>query len=683
MTGWILYSLLMLLAASAVLSLILMRTRGVMRTAILGLIALALLNPVVEHVQREPLKDIVVVLSDESGSQTLDNRLIQTRTARDDLMRQLAQWPDIEIRERTFSPSPHAEGTALISAMQQTLNDLPVERLAGVLMITDGIIHDVPVANAFTPLKAPLHVLLTGKSNEKDRLLRVLEAPRFGLVGKESSIRVRLDETGGNGQNAELTIRVDGIIKRRARLQAGVPITLNVTLEHAGANIVELDLSPLEGELTLLNNKAVVSIEGVRDKLKVLLVSGEPHAGERTWRNLLKSDPNVDLVHFTILRPPEKQDNIPINELALIAFPTRELFQVKINEFDLIILDRYANQSILPIPYYENIARFVMEGGALLVASGPEFAGSSSLATTPLVHVLPASANGQVFEQAFKPRITTLGTRHPVTRDLIPDAHMSSPQWGEWGRILGTSRVRGMTIMSDGQERPLLVLAHEGKGRVGLLLSDHAWLWARGFQEGGPHADLLRRLSHWLMKEPDLYEEALRATSRDGQIIVTRQSMGERVSPARVTFPDGSERTVTLEPARAGLWQTTFDAPQTGLVKITQDQLNALVGVGTLNAREYQDVIRTDRLLRPLVELTGGTIRPLSERGDDLSLPRLVRGDVSTSDTIALRPLSSSRITGVSLIPLIMGLIGFLTLIVPLIGMWLYEGRSTRQSQRG
>ena len=119
-----------------------------------------------------------------------------------------------------------------------------------------------------------------------------------------------------------------------------------------------------------------MTIEGIREKLRVLLVSGEPHAGERTWRNLLKSDANVDLVHFTILRPPEKQDGTPINELSLIAFPTRELFQQKIKEFDLIIFDRYANQSVLPSTYFDNIVRYVREGGAVLVAAGPEFAGA-------------------------------------------------------------------------------------------------------------------------------------------------------------------------------------------------------------------------------------------------------------------------------------------------------------------
>ena len=186
----------------------------------------------------------------------------------------------------------------------------------------------------------------------------------------------------------------------------------------------------------------MVSIDGVRDKLRVLLVSGEPHAGERTWRNLLKSDANVDLVHFTILRPPEKQDGTPINELSLIAFPTRELFQQKINEFHLIIFDRYARQGVLPIIYFDNIARYVRDGGAVLVAAGPDYAEPDQLWRTPLDAILPAEPSGRVTEAAFHARLTDLGKRHPVTRGL-DGADDEPPHWSRWFRIVDTKTANG------------------------------------------------------------------------------------------------------------------------------------------------------------------------------------------------------------------------------------------------
>ena len=166
----------------------------------------------------------------------------------------------------------------------------------------------------------------------------------------------------------------------------------------------------------------------------MLLVSGEPHAGERTWRNLLKSDASVDLVHFTILRPPEKQDGTPINELSLIAFPTRELFVEKINDFDLIIFDRYQHRDVLPILYYDYIAEYVEKGGALLIAAGPEYAGEQSIARTPLMSALPAHADRRGHRaSAFYPRLTELGQRHPVTRGL-DGSDTEPPHWSRWFR---------------------------------------------------------------------------------------------------------------------------------------------------------------------------------------------------------------------------------------------------------
>ncbi len=242
-------------------------------------------------------------------------------------------------------------------------------------LITDGRVHDVPPDAAALGFSAPLHALITGRSDERDRRVVLTSAPRFGIVGQSQTIAFRVEDQGvdrraraGHHAARRRADRTPATSAAQDRLAPEVPIP------HAGPNIVEIEASPLEGELTPVNNRAVVSIDGVRDKLRVLLVSGEPHAGERTWRNLLKSDASVDLVHFTILRPPEKQDGTPINELSLIAFPTRELFQQKIGEFHLIIFDRYARQGVLPIIYFDNIARYVREGGAVLVAAGPDYA---------------------------------------------------------------------------------------------------------------------------------------------------------------------------------------------------------------------------------------------------------------------------------------------------------------------
>ncbi len=377
-----------------------------------------------------------------------------------------------------------------------------------------------------------------------------------------------------------------------------------------GQNIVEIEAAPIENELTQVNNRAVVSIDGVRDKLRVLLVSGEPHAGERTWRNLLKSDANVDLVHFTILRPPEKQDGTPINELSLIAFPTRELFQQKINEFQLIIFDRYARQGVLPIIYFDNIAKYVRNGGAVLVAAGPDYAGPTSLWRTPLDAILPAEPNGHVTEEAFRARLTDPGQRHPVTRGL-EGSNEDPPHWGRFFRVVDSKTTTGTTVMKGAEDQPLVVLSREGEGRVALVLSDQIWLWARGYEGGGPHIDLLRRLSHWLMKQPDLEEEALRLTGAWSRNDGAAPDHGGHGRPVIVTSPSGMAQTLALDQAEPGVWRKAIDASELGLWRASDGKLTTLVNVGPANPREFSEVTSTTEVMAPLAELTGGDSRRL------------------------------------------------------------------------
>ena len=474
-----------------------------------------------------------------------------------------------------------------------------------------------------------------------------------------------------------MTVRRDGEVVETRTVPVGTPQNVEIPIPHGGPNIVEIETAPLAGELTTVNNRAVVSIDGVRDKLRVLLVSGEPHAGERTWRNLLKSDASVDLVHFTILRPPEKQDGTPINELSLIAFPTRELFQQKIGEFQLIIFDRYARQGVLPIIYFDNITRYVRDGGAVLVAAGPDYASSTSIWRTPLDAILPAEPSGNVTEQAFRPRLSDLGKRHPVTRDLAGSAS-DPPQWSHWFRIVDTRNDTGTPVLNGPDNKPLLVLSREGEGRVALLLSDHIWLWARGFEGGGPHLDLLRRLSHWLMKEPELEEEALRLVISGHNLTVRRQTMAEDVADVTLTAPSGATRTLKLAPTEPGVWQTSVSANELGLWRAADGKLNALVNIGPVNPREFAEVTSTTEVLGPIATATGGDSRRLDE-GNGLDVPRILAvrsGDTYKGDDwIGLKMRDASVVRGIGVLPVFAGLLGLLLLLGSLAGTWAREGR--------
>jgi hypothetical protein len=454
-------------------------------------------------------------------------------------------------------------------------------------------------------------------------------------------------------------------------------VEVQIAIPHAGPNIVEIEASPLERELTTVNNRAVVSIDGVRDKLRVLLVSGEPHSGERTWRNLLKSDANVDLVHFTILRPPEKQDGTPINELSLIAFPTRELFQQKINEFQLIIFDRYARQGVLPIIYFDNIAKYVREGGAVLVAAGPDYASQTSIWRTPLDQILPAEPTGRMTETPFRATLSDAGRRHPVTRGL-EGGNDDPPHWSRWFRLVDTKTANGTTVLQGPDAKPLLLLSREGEGRVALLLSDHIWLWARGYEGGGPHLDLLRRLSHWLMKQPDLEEEALRLIVRGRELTVQRQTMADAVDPVTLTAPSGASRMLTLSSSEPGVWKSAVQANELGLWRATDGKLTALVNVGPANPREFSEVTSTPDVIAPLANATGGDSRRVTD-ASGINMPRIVA--VRSSDTykgedwLGVKMRDASVVRGIGVLPMFAGLLGLLLLIGSLAATWAREGR--------
>ena len=331
-------------------------------------------------------------------------------------------------------------------------------------------------------------------------------------------------------------------------LPIGEETELRIDISHGGANVVDIRLPPRPGELTTRNNRVIAAVTGVRDRLRVLLVSGEPHPGGRTWRDLLKSDPTVDLIHFTILRPPATQDGTPVSELSLIAFPTRELFLEKIDSFDLIVFDRYRWRGVLAAAYLANIARYVREGGAVLVASGPAFAGAQSLSRTPLREILPARPTLEVFEEPFLPRVSELGQRHPVTAGLEQAAGLGpdGPRWGRWLRQIDIVPTSGHVVMTGIEARPLLILDRVGEGRVALIASDHAWLWSRGYEGGGPQADLLRRLAHWLMREPELEEEAVFAHVEGRRVLVERRTLAAEppgvVAPLRLSSRRGAEQ---------------------------------------------------------------------------------------------------------------------------------------------
>ncbi|MGF1629919.1 MAG: hypothetical protein ACFCUT_10645 [Kiloniellaceae bacterium] len=650
------------------------------RAGAFAVLLLALANPSIVEEQRDPLSDVVFVVADESASQEIEERGSQTEQAVAHLLAQIGALEATEVRLIRAGDAEGAldiEGTRLFEPLRQALAKVPRQRVSAVILVSDGQVHDMPESLESLGIDAPVHLLLTGRPDEGDRRLTVIKAPSFGIVGDRLTLTLRVDDlpAGPAGGSARVVLRQDGVATQGIDARIGVDEEMTFGIDRRGPSVLEIEVQPGPQELTLSNNRAAVVVNGVRDRLRVLLVSGEPHAGERAWRNILKSDPSVDLVHFTILRPPEKQDGTPIRELSLIAFPTRELFEVKLDEFDLIIFDRYRRRGVLPSIYLENVANYVEKGGALLEAGGPSFSTPLSLYRTPLGRVLPAEPTGQVFETGFYPQITDLGSRHPVTAGLDGSGSVDeAPTWGRWFRQIEGDINRGNILMQGVGQSPLLILDRFGEGRVAQIMSDHMWLWSRGFEGGGPQAELLRRISHWLMKEPDLEEEDLRAQVRGGLLQVNRRSLAVEEPEVTVTLPSGENQTLRLSPAGAGLSTGTLAAGENGLYRITDGTLTTLAAVGPLNPLELRDPRSTGAVAAPLVEESGGTVRRIAEA--ELPGLRKVAADRDRfgRDWIGLKRGDGYVVTGVLQIPVLPALLVLCLSLAAAVLAWQREG---------
>lgn len=657
--------------------------RGWPYRAVAAMVALvALMRPIWQEETRAPLADIALVVVDQSASQGLTDRPAQTEATLAALVAEL-ETKGVEVELRYVADADGNQGTQLLSALSGLAAELPQERIAGSFLLTDGQVHDL---DAMLTGIGPVHALITGQADDWDRALQIETAPAYGILGEDVKIALRVSDFGPlpdgvDARQTEVIYSIDGNEPQRAIVPVGQPLELTLNLAHAGRNVVRFEVPVQAGELTPRNNVAYAQVNGVRDRLSVLLVSGEPHMGQRTWRNLLKSDPAVDLVHFTILRPPEKRDNVPVSELSLIAFPTRELFMDQIDDFDLIIFDRYQRRGILPLIYLENVARYVRDGGAVLVAAGPDFAGAGSLYRSPLADILPAEPTARVFEEPYVPHLSRLGARHPVTRGLeaahLPIAGSDQP-WGRWFRQVEVAPNAGDVVLEGVGDAPLLILDRVGEGRVALLASDHAWLWDRGYEGGGPQLELLRRLAHWMMKEPDLEEEALSAEADGREMRITRQTMGAGVASVIVTAPDGEDITVPLHETAEGMFEGSYLAPEDGLYRVSDpnaaDLSDIVVGIGPANPREFSEVIATGDLLRPHLEATGGAVFFLRDALPDLRLVPEGRGAVGRG-WMGLYARDAFVTQDVRARPLVPVWVYLIAGLAALAAAWLREGR--------
>lgn len=606
------------------------RAPGVWGRALAYLVVLALLaGPNLRLEERQAETDVAVLLVDRSSSMQAGERTAEADAAVAAMEAAAARLPGLELRVAPAPPAADEDrnGTRLFQALTDAFAGVPRDRRAGAILVTDGQVHDAPgpeaAAAALAPALAgaPLHALVVGARDEADRRVRIVAAPPFALVGGAAELTFVVEDAPvqATGRPARVDVRLDGVFRETVEAWPGRETVIEVPIDRAGEHAVELSAAPGPSEVSLVNNQALARIAGVRDRLRVLLISGQPHAGERVWRNLLKSDPAVDLVHFTILRPPAKNDFTSTRELALIAFPIQELFERKLGEFDLIIFDRYPRRDLIPPSYLANIVEHVRAGGALLDAADGAFARpETSLAESALGAALPAQPTGRVAETAFRPTLTSYGRRHPVT---LPLAGREPENWGRWLRQVETTAETGDVLMEGADGRPLIALARFGEGRVAQILSDQIWLWARGYEGGGPHGELLRRLAHWLMAEPELEEIRLNARIQGDMLEIERLTVAEdAAATVTVVGPDGRAVEVALARAEDGRAVGETPAPALGLYRASEGPRSALALKGDPGGPEAQDIRADPARIQPALDAAGGLAWRLDDGAPDLRM---------------------------------------------------------------
>ena len=666
--GWPLFWAIAGLTALAWLAYLTLRGRAWLSRALgLVLLSAALLNPSLVHEEREPLPSVAAVILDRSESMQFGDRTKAAEAAYAALTARLAEDKTLEVR--TLETSPGDDGTYLHGALEGLMSDVPRDRIAGAIFITDGQIHDLPDPELVENLIGPLHGLIAGDEDRGDRSVRIVNAPNFGIVGESANLIVRVEDPRGG--EVELQVSLNGGAPERIRVKAGEDTPLPVEIERRGENMVVIEAAPGPEELTLANNRTAMTIAGVRDRLRVLLVTGKPNQAGRVWRDLLKSDPSVDLVHFTILRPPFKTDYARPEELALIAFPTEELFEEKLTEFDLIIFDQYERQGVITQAYLANMSRYVADGGALLIVAGEQFAGPASLARSPLASVLPATPTGVIRTGSFKPQLTGPGKRHSVT------APLDDTQWGEWMRYIEADAVAGDVLIAGPEGRPLLIVDRVDKGRVGMLMSDQIWLWASGHDGGGPFAELIRRMVHWMMKEPELEERRLSIQAEGGKATVELRTLLDSAPPLEIETPEGG----TLRPNWVNRGPGTFAAEtpidELGIYRARSGGLEAIALNGPANPREYADLTSTADILEPVSRATGGGVLRLNAAGTNLPEIRRIGNQrtAAGNDWIGLRERDAYAVRSSTSQPLLPGILAAAALILMLLLAWRREGR--------
>ena len=591
-----------------------------LRIFIFLILLILVFNPLINSMRKLHHKDILIVMYDKTQSVIETKKIDQLIKVKKNIKDIIVDEEKLEIVEIEVNNLNNKDGkiqTKIITNVQKAFQKLEKNRVAGVIIVTDGIIHDLDkIEEDFIDI--PIHFFLLGNKNERDRSIITENIPEYAVVGKPIDFMFKIiDENFQEEVSASFIL--DGMQILTKTFITNINHQIKLPINHAGENLLEIKINNHPNEITFANNYKVFKINGIHEKLRVMLISGEPNMGLRNWRNILNSDPSIELLHFTILRPPSKRDLTPVKELALIPFPSQELFSADISKFSLIILDQYTLQGILPKKYLDNIVDYVIGGGAILNISGQEYLSDRSLLNSSLVNILPTRPE-EFFIGPFLPSLTDLGKRHPITNTLEKD--FKDYKWGKWFSFIKANKISGQTLMSA-NKYPLLIINEVSQGRVAQILSDQSWVWNKDRENKGPLVELLRNTIHWLLKTPELQENYLNVIKNNNFITLNLNSLNEGDTSAIITSPSGENLFVLMKDNKNGSLFGKFESTEYGKFNIKVNDIEKDFFIGITDSKELEKVSSSSFLINSFFEKNKQYLYSITWLGD--SIPKIVK----------------------------------------------------------
>ncbi len=407
----------------------------------------------------------------------------------------------------------------------------------------------------------PLFAIPLGDSKGyKDILIKAVRAPTLAFRSREVMIDVTVKGYNYNGLTVPIHLKEGNKLITAKTVtfndpSAEVTIPLSFTLEELGDHRLSVGIPPQSGESLTSNNTVNLSLKVMRDKIRILMISGSPSLSYRFMRMAFKNDPSIDLLSFVILRTPSDIINVPLQEQSLIPLPIETLFTKELKNFDLLIFDNLPAHLYLKPIYLEGVRNFVREGGSLAMIGGPFFSDEGRYLGTPFEEILPIrllEKESYHRDSSWRVVLSRAGKEHPITR-LSPDENDNTNLWYEMPALDGINLLAAKnsgTVLLESQVdtlQPILTVGSYGHGRVLVLATDYSWKWYMGMVAKGkdhwPYLRLMERMVRWLTKDPSLDPIQITLPEERGWV---GQEMEIRFKVREEDFPSGKKEFVSM-----------------------------------------------------------------------------------------------------------------------------------------